>query len=133
MANALYPKYKEAIIQASANSSLTGTVKAVLIDTASYTYSAAHEFYSSASAGAVGTPQTINTKTYTNGTFDGDNVTFTALTGATCEAIIVFIDTGTAGTSRLVAYFDTGVTNLPVTPNGGDVTITWNASGIFSL
>lgn len=133
MANALYPKYKEASIQASANSSLTGTVKAVLIDTASYTYSAAHEFYSSASAGAVGTPQTINTKTYTNGTFDGDNVTFTALTGATCEAIIVFIDTGTAATSRLVAYFDTGVTNLPVTPNGGDVTITWNASGIFSL
>lgn len=133
MANALYPKYKEASIQASANSSLTGTVKAVLIDTASYTYSAAHEFYSSASAGAVGTPQTINTKTYTNGTFDGDNVTFTALTGATCEAIIVFIDTGSAATSRLVAYFDTGVTNLPVTPNGGDVTITWNASGIFSL
>ena len=133
MANALYPKYKEAIIQASANSSLTGTVKAVLIDTASYTYSAAHEFYSSASAGAVGTPQTINTKTYTNGTFDGDNVTFTALTGATCEAIIVFIDTGTAGTSRLVAYFDTGVTNLPVTPNGGDVSITWSGSGIFSL
>jgi hypothetical protein len=133
MANALYPKYKEAIIQASANSSLTGTVKAVLIDTASYTYSAAHEFYSSASAGAVGTPQTINTKTYVNGTFDGDNVTFTALTGATCEAIIVFIDTGTAGTSRLVAYFDTGVTNLPVTPNGGDVSITWSGSGIFSL
>lgn len=132
MANALYPKYKEAIIQTSANSSLTGTVKAVLIDTASYTYSAAHEFYSSVS-GAVGTPQTINTKTYTNGTFDGDNVTFTALTGATCEAIIVFIDTGSAATSRLVAYFDTGVTNLPVTPNGGDVTITWNASGIFSL
>ena len=133
MANALYPKYKEAIIQASANSSLTGTVKAVLIDTASYTYSAAHEFYSSASAGAVGTPQTINTKTYVNGTFDGDNVTFTALTGATCEAIIVFIDTGTAATSRLVAYFDTGVTNLPVTPNGGDVAITWSGSGIFSL
>lgn len=133
MANALYPKYKEAIIQASANSSLTGTVKAVLIDTASYTYSAAHEFYTSASAGAVGTPQTINTKTFANGVFDGDNVTFTGLTGASCEAIIVFIDTGSAATSRLVAYFDTGVTNLPVTPNGGDVSITWNASGIFSL
>jgi hypothetical protein len=56
MANALYPKYKEAIIQASANSSLTGTVKAVLIDTASYTYSAAHEFYSSASAGCARVP-----------------------------------------------------------------------------
>jgi hypothetical protein len=134
MANARYPKWSEAIAQATANSSLTGTVKAVLIDTALYTYSAAHEFYSSASAGAVGTPQTINSKTYVNGLFDGADVTFTALSGATCEAIIIFIDTGSSATSRLVAYFDTGVTNLPVTPNGvSDVTISWNASGILQV
>jgi hypothetical protein len=31
MANAIYPKYKEAILQASANSSLTGTVKVALL------------------------------------------------------------------------------------------------------
>ena len=133
MANALYPLWKAALLQASANSALTGTVKAVLIDAADYTYSAAHDFYDDASAGAVGTPQTIGTKTYTSGTFDGDNVTFTALTGDVCEAILIFIDTGTPSTSRLVAYIDTGVTGLPVTPNGGDVTITWNASGIFTL
>jgi hypothetical protein len=133
MANAIYPKWKEAVMQASSNSSLGGTVVAVLIDLADYTYSAAHEFYSSASAGAVGTPQTIGTKTYTSGTFDGADVTFTAVTGDPCEAIIVFIDTGSAATSRLVAYFDTGVTGLPVTPNGGNIQITWNASGIFLL
>ena len=46
---------------------------------------------------------------------------------------VIYIDTGVAGTSRLVAYIDTGVTNLPVTPNGGDITITWNASGIFAI
>ena len=46
MANEIYPKWKEAIQQASANSSLAGTVKAVLIDTAAYTYSTSHEFLS---------------------------------------------------------------------------------------
>lgn len=132
MANALYPKWKEAISQNTANSALTGTVKVALVDTATYIYSATHEFLSSLS-GVVGTAQTIGTKTYTNGVFDGADVTFTAVSGATVEALVIYIDTGVAGTSRLVAYIDNGVTNLPVTPNGGDIAITWNASGIFAL
>ena len=132
MANAIYPKWKEAISQASANSALTGTVKVALVDTGTYTYSAAHEFLSSLS-GRVGTDQTIGTKTYTNGVFDGADVTFSAVSGASVEALVIYIDTGVAGTSRLVAYVDTGVTGLPLTPNGGDVSITWNASGIFAI
>jgi hypothetical protein len=133
MPNAIYPKYKEAIINGSANTSLTGTVRAALVDTATYTYSAAHEFLTSLT-GVVGTAQIIGaTKSYTNGVFDGADVTYTAVTGASAEAVVIYIDTGTAGTSRLVAFLDTGVTNLPVTPNGGDISITWNASGIFSL
>lgn len=133
MANAIYPKYKEAILQSAANSNMSsGTVKVALVDAGTYTYSAAHEFYSSLS-GVVGTPQTIGTKTFTNGVFDGADVTFTAVSGATCEALVLYIDTGVAGTSRLIAYIDTGVTNLPVTPNGGDINVTWNASGIFAL
>lgn len=133
MANTVYPKYMEAVIQASSGSSLAGTLKAVLIDTADYTYSAAHDFYDDVSAGAVGTPGTIGSKTYTNGLLDGADVTYTAVTGDPCEAIIIFLDTGTPSTSRLVAYLDTGVTGLPVTPNGGDITITWNASGIIQF
>lgn len=133
MANAIYPIWKAALLQASANSALTGTVKAALIDTGVYTYNAAHDFWDDASAGLIGTAQTIANKTYTSGTFDGDNVTMAAVSGASVEAIIVYIDTGTASTSRLVCYVDTGVTGLPVTPNGGDITIAWNASGIFTL
>lgn len=132
MANAVYPKYMEAVIQASANSSLAGTLKAALVDTGTYTYSAAHEFYSSVS-GVVGTPGTIGSKTYTNGLLDGADVTFTAVSGATAEAIILYIDTGSSATSRLVAYIDTGATGLPVTPNGGDITIQWNVSGIIQF
>lgn len=133
MANAIYPKYKEAILDSASNSDLNdGTVKVALVDTGTYGYSSAHEFYSDLS-GVVGTDQTIGTTTVTDGLFDGDNVTFTAVTGATVEALVIYIDTGVAATSRLVAYIDTSVTGLPVTPNGGDITITWNASGIFQL
>src|SRR5206468_222846 len=34
---------------------------------------------------------------------------------------------------RLVLFEDTSVTGLPVTPNGGNIVITWNASGIFTI
>ncbi len=134
MANAVYPLFKQALLDASSNVDINdGTVKAALIDLADYTYSSAHDMWDDASAAVVGTPQTIANTTVTNGLFDGDNVTFSAVSGDPCEAIIIYIDTGTPSTSRLVAFLDTGVTGLPVTPNGGDITITWNASGIVQL
>lgn len=133
MANAIYPLYKQALLDGSSNIDLNdGTVKVALIDTGTYTYSSAHDFYDDLS-GVVGTDQEITTTTVVNGLFDGDNVTFTAVSGNSVEALVIYIDTGVAGTSRLVAYIDTSVSGLPVTPNGGDITITWNASGIFQL
>lgn len=133
MANAIYPLYKQALLDGSANTDMSaGTVKVALVDTGTYTYSGAHDFYNDVT-GVVGTPQTIGSKTFTNGTFDGADVTFSSVSGASVEALIIYIDTGVSTTSRLVAYIDTGVTGLPVTPNGGDITVTWNASGIFTL
>jgi hypothetical protein len=133
MANALYPKWKEAIAQASSDSALSGTVKVVLVDTGTYTYNSAHQFLSSLS-GTGGTSQTLGSKTYKNGVFDAADVTFAAVAGTvTYEALVIYIDTGSSATSRLVAYIDTGVTGLPITSNGGDIVIGWNASGIFAL
>lgn len=134
MANAIYPKYKEAILGGGTNTDLlTGTVKVALVDTGVYTYSAAHQFLTDLT-GVVGTAQTIGaTKSVTGGLFDGADVTFPSVTGNTAEALVIYIDTGTAGTSRLVYYGDTGITGLPVTPNGGNIGVTWNASGIFQL
>ena len=131
MANAIYPKFKEARMNGSANIALNGTVKAALVDAGTYTYSAAHEFLTSLT-GVIGTAQTLTNKTYTNGTLDADDVTYTGVTGASAEAIVIYIDTGVAGTSRLVAYLDTGYTNLPVTPNGGNITVQWAAGGIYT-
>lgn len=138
MANAIYPKWKEALLQNSADSDLDGTgttgVYVALVDTGTYTYNSAHEFYSSLS-GVVGTDQEIGaTKSYTNGVFDGADVTFTSVSGSTAEALVLYRKNAGANTTwRLIAYIDTGVTGLPVTPNGGNISITWNASGIFSL
>jgi hypothetical protein len=135
MANAIYPKYKEALLSGASDISLTtGTVKAILIDTADYTYSAAHDMLDDVpSAARVGTTAAFANKTVTSGTFDADDATASLVTGDVSEAIIIYIDTGTESTSRLVAYLDTGVTGLPVTPNGGNIIMAWNASGIFSL
>ena len=139
MANAIYPKYKEALITGAADSDLDGTgatgVFAALIDTGVTAYNSAHEFYSSIASAVVGTDQEIGaTKSYTNGVFDGADVTFPNVTGATCEAIVLYRKNAGANTTwRLVAYLDTNVTNLPVTPNGGNISVTWNASGIFGL
>lgn len=133
MANAIYPLYKQALLDGSANTDINDlTAKAALVDTGVYTYSAADEFLTSLT-GVVGTAQTIANTTVANGLFDGDDVTYTAVTGNSVEAIVIYIDTGVAATSRLVAYIDTSVTGLPVTPNGGNIDITWNASGIFQL
>lgn len=133
MANALYPKWKEALLQFTTNNNLSsGTVKVALV-TAGYTYSSSDQYYSSVSASAVGTPQTLTSKTFTNGVFDAADSTFTSVTGSQVVSLVIYIDTGNSATSPLVAFIDTGVTNLPVTPNGGDILITWNASGIFAL
>lgn len=138
MANALYPTWKAALLQNLADSDLDGSgatgVYVALVDTGTYTYSAAHEFYSSLS-GVVGTDQEIGaTKTYASGVFDGADLTFTAVSGNTVEALVIYRKNAGANTTwRLVAYIDTGVTGLPVTPNGGNITVGWNASGIFAL
>lgn len=132
MASAIYPKFKEALLQGDYDLS-TAVVRAVLIDTGTYTYSAAHDFYNDLS-GVVGTESgAFTSKTFTNGTFDAADITFIAVTGNTAEAIVLFVDTGNVATDALICYIDSASSGLPVTPNGGDINVTFNASGIFTL
>lgn len=131
MASVIYPIAKKAFLDADIDL-LVDTIRAVLIDTGTYTYSAAHDFYNDLS-GVVGSESgAFASKTTTGGVFDAADITFTAVSGATAEAIVIFQDTGNAATDRLIAYIDSA-TGLPVTPNSGDINITWNASGIFAL
>ncbi|CPS24116.1 Bacteriophage protein [Mycobacteroides abscessus] len=56
---------------------------------------------------------------------DAADASWPAVTGLSGEAVVIFKDTGTAGTSRLIYYLDTA-SGLPVTPNGGDINIAWD-------
>lgn len=135
MANALYDKGREGFLDGSIDWD-TDTIKCVLVDAADYTVNlSTHDFLDDVPVGArVGTPQTLGSKTVTAGVADAADVTFTSVTGDPSEAIIIWKDTGVESTSRLIAYIDTA-TGLPVTPNGGNITITWDngANKIFKL
>jgi hypothetical protein len=137
MANAVYPKFKEYALSVAlaGGTQKTGTLRAALI-TSGYTFNAAHDFKDDLGANIVGTPTAISSPTFTDGVFDGGDVTFTAVTGSAVGAIVVYLDTsGADGTDPLLCYIDTGVTGLPVTPNGGDIKITWSngPARIFAL
>ena len=73
-------------------------------------------------------------KATTGGAADANDVTFTSVTGASIDAIVLYKDTGTDSTSPLIAFIDTA-TGLPITPNGGDIIVTWDngANKIFKL
>lgn len=135
MANLWYPKFKEALLDGSTNTDLNdGDVRAILIDSADYTYSAAHDFLDDVPAGArVKVSTALQNTTVTSGLFDADDITLSAVTGDVSEAVIIYVHTGTESTSRLVLYIDSGVTGLPATPSGGDIALAWNASGIAQL
>lgn len=134
MPNAIYPKAKEQFLQAGINL-ISANVRVALIDLGVYTYSATHEFLSQVT-GVVATSPLVSAKSATDGNFASLNtVTFSLVSGTTAEALILYVDTGTASTSRLVAFFDTGVTGLPITPNGGDISLAFGAGTgvIFTL
>jgi hypothetical protein len=137
MANALYNPYKDQLLSNATAIDMDGDViKASGIDAADYTFSAAHDEYSGGSrdvalvaivceSGALGSPTT------TSGVFDTGDFTWTTVTGDQFEDIILWDDTIT--NDRLVAFYDTGMTGMPVTPNGGNINVTVNASGWFAL
>jgi len=134
VANAIYPIGKKALLDADIDL-LVDTIKIVLCDSG-YTYNTAHDNLDDITAGArVATSSALASKTTTGGAFDAADVTYTALTGDTCTSWVLFKDSGTESTSKLIAYFDTisGGGAFSFTPSGGDLTLSFGASGIFTI
>lgn len=137
MANTLYDKGRQRFLEGQFNWS-TDTIKCILVDTGAYTPNfSVHEFLSDIPSSArIGTTSgvALTSKTTTGGAADAADITFSAVTGASIEALVLFSDTGTESTSPLIAYIDTA-TGLPITPNGGDIIVTWDngANKIFKL
>jgi len=134
MANALYAKGKEKILSGAIDFT-SDTIKVALVKNDYAQNLATDEFYTSISASVLGTPQTLGSKAVTAGVFDAADSVFAAVTaGDTSEGVVIYKDTGVAGTSALIAYIDT-ITGFPLLTNGGDIDIQWDngAYKIFSL
>jgi hypothetical protein len=128
--NALYGKGRQAILEGSI-AILTDNIKVVLVDAADYTVSIdVDQFLSDVAAGGrVATSGNLASKTSTLGVFDAADVTLTSVTGDVSEALVIYKDTGSAATSPLIAYIDSA-TGLPVTPDGNNITITWDNGSV---
>ena len=134
MANALYALGKEKILSGAINLP-SDTIKVALVKNTYPQNLTTDDFYDDISAYVIGTPQTLGSKSVALGVFDAGDVTYTAVTaGDTLEGVVIYKDTGVAGTSPLLAYIDT-ITGFPLATNGGDITIQWDngAYKIFSL
>lgn len=94
------------------------------------TYNAAHEFVSDLTgASIVVRSGALAGKAVTSGVFTANNLTITAVSGSAFNEVVLYKDTGVDTSSPLVAIFDIST----FTPTGADVSVVWNASGIFSI
>lgn len=138
MASALYPSFKQSLLdQNPAIDFDTDTIMVALVADEDYTYNAAHDFMDDVTAYSGTTDQEITPKDMTDGEFDSSgSPTFSSVSqdaAKDIDALVIYIDKGGAASANpVIAYIDL---TTPVTPNGGDISITWDASPsyIFAL
>lgn len=136
MANALYPKAKKRFMGGGLNL-LSVAVYAALINVSgagtTYAYSPAHTSLADIPAGAIiaMSPPLAGKALNDDGSFDSADPTLSNVTGESIEALILYADDGSS--TYLIMYQDTGVTGLPLTPDGSDLQILVDPAGWFVL
>jgi len=151
MANYLYDTGRQGFLTTVTVGAFTGQIDWVndtfgvaLLDNSTVDFSAGQATYASVqdiltqdgNALFARTTLTNTTGITGDGTASADDAVFTAVPGpGEAEAVIIYRDNATVDADNvLVAYIDSA-TNLPVTLNGGDVTVVWDAGSgrIFKL
>jgi hypothetical protein len=145
MVASLYDNGRNQFLQG--NISWTGdTFKVLLLDTGNYSVNlATHNTLANVTTGSWhAASAAITGKTASAGIADGADLTVDAVTGIATStnqinALVIYADVAkdvAAGGQVLIAYIDTGgTTGLPITPNGGNISITWDntTNKIFKL
>lgn len=133
MADTLYAKARESFLKGEI-AWQTDAFKLVLIDSGAYTPDFDNDqFLSDIPSGArIATSSSFGSKTTAGGYADAADPVFSALTGTSIEAFVVYKDTGSAATSNLIAWYDEAA-GLPFTPSGADLIVQINALGLFRL
>lgn len=136
MASSLYTSYKNNLLGSGTRIDLdSDTIMCALVADEDYTFSAAHTTMSDVTQYSGTTDQSLDNVTIAAGVFDNTaDLTFSAVSidaAKDVDALVLYKQgASSAGTDELIAYID-----LPasVTPNGGDITVAFNASGIFTI
>lgn len=138
MANALYDLGRQKFLEGSI-AWLTDNIKVVSVDeTDDVPVLTTDEFLDPdiLLAAREFTSGNLGSKTSTSGTADAADLSpaFTGASGDQFESITIYKDSGVATTSPLICNIDTA-TGLPLTPDGGNIDITWSAGAdrIFTL
>lgn len=134
-----YNKYKESVVAGTVDWD-ADTIRVMLLDD-NYTPNIdTHEFIDDVSAdeivasGYTAEGEALASKTNVVDTgndrtdVDAADVTWSSLATATIGFAVIHQDTGTPGTSVLICYME-----ISTNSNGGDYTLQWNATGIFTL
>lgn len=133
--NALYPKTKALMLQGGINL-LTADVRAALISD-EVSYNDTHDTLANISAGILARSASLTGKDVDASTaaFDSDNPTFPEVDydDEDVVAVVLYIHGSTDETSRLLAWFDTGLDGVPLTPDGRDIRIVVDDGGWFEL
>lgn len=128
--SAVFTTYKQALLTGTAPDLESVTLKAVLVATAPDPDT--DEFLSDILlADRLATSGALSGVSVTAGVLDADDVTIPGGSG-TAVALVLYVDTGTASTSRLLAVMD-DLEGLPLALDLAEDTVRWNASGIFAL
>lgn len=134
MASYLYGLGREAFLDGGIAWS-SANIKAVLA-TSSYTPVQNTDQYHAIIGGGniIATSGNFASKTVTLGVADAADITYSSVSGSACPYIIIYKDSGSSATSPLIAKID-DYTGLPVTPNGGNITVSWpnDSNKIFKL
>lgn len=120
-------------------------IKVLLVRTAAWTSfsqatldAAANVGQITAAAISASRSAALTNKTVTDGICStADPATFSAVANPTTgswDALVVYDDTGaTDATKLIIAFYDTGVTGLPATPGGADVTLNFPSGVVYTI
>ena len=112
---------------------LTDTIKVAGVS-ASYTPNTATDQFLSILPGGsiIAAGVALTSVTGAAGVLSAADTTFASVSGAAITQLVIYKDTGSAGTSPLLCLIDTS-TGLPITPNGGNIVVSWSSGQVFAL
>jgi len=138
MADALYDEFRDAILGNATHAQPdldTDNTRAILYDEGGDALNLADvDLADIVTAARIGETAnlTATVGSAATGAYDHTDETIGTVSGTTVESITYFHETGTDSTSTLFWNIDSW-TGLPLTPNGGDVTLQPAAGGVFQI